>query len=92
MKATKRFAQLLAEIEHSVMGVKSKLQRLSIMGYDSYTLNAKQMSEQLDITYASASTLAKSLEEIGIFKEITGFKRNRLFLFAEYVDLFSRSE
>jgi hypothetical protein len=52
-------------------------------------VNAKQISERLAITYASASTLAKNFEEIGIFKEITGFKRNRLFLFAEYLDLFS---
>lgn len=54
-------------------------------------MNAKQMSERLGITYAPASTLDKSFEEIGIFKEITGFKRNRLFLFAEYLDLFSRT-
>ena len=47
---------------------------------------------RLSITYASASTLAKSFEEIGIFKEITGFKRNRLFLFAEYLALSSRTE
>ena len=57
--------------------------------YSQPIMNAKQMSERLGITYASASTLAKSFEEIGIFKEITGFKRNRLFLFAEYLDLFS---
>jgi DNA-binding MarR family transcriptional regulator len=55
-------------------------------------MNAKQMSERLAITYASASTLAKSFEESGIFKKVTGFKRNRLFLFAEYLDLFSRTE
>ena len=59
--------------------------------YSQPIMNAKQMSERLGITYASASTLAKSFEEIGIFKEITGFKRNRLFLFAEYLDLFSRT-
>ena len=47
---------------------------------------------RIDVTYASASTLAKSFEEIGIFKEITGFKRNRLFLFDEYLNLFSRNE
>jgi Fic family protein len=57
--------------------------------YSQPIVNAKQISERLAITYASASTLAKSFEEIGIFKEITGFKRNRLFLFAEYLDLFS---
>jgi len=60
--------------------------------YSQPIMNAKQMSERLGITYASASTLAKSFEEIGIFKEITGFKRNRLFLFAEYLALFSRTE
>jgi len=60
--------------------------------YSQPIMNAKQMSERLGIPYASASTLAKSLEEIGIFKEITGFKMNRLFLFAEYLDLFSRTK
>jgi cobalamin biosynthesis protein CobT len=55
-------------------------------------MRERALSERLDITFASASTLAKSLEEIGIFKEITGFKRNRLFLFGEYLDLFSSTE
>lgn len=46
------------------------------------------MSERLGITHGSASTLAKSFEDIGILKEIAGFKRNRLFLFVEYLNLF----
>jgi len=81
--------------EHKIMGLgkRAKIgQELLKHLYSQPIMNAKQMSKQLDITYASASTLAKSLEEIGIFKEITGFKRNRLFLFAEYLDLFSRTE
>jgi Fic family protein len=73
------------------LGKRAKLgQELLKHLYSQPIMNAKQMSERLSITYASASTLAKSFEEIGIFKEITGFKRNRLFLFAEYLDLFSR--
>ncbi len=81
--------------EHKIMalGKRAKIgQELLKTLYSQPILNAKQMSERLGITYASASTLAKSFEEIGIFKEITGFKRNRLFLFAEYLDLFSRTE
>jgi len=81
--------------EHKIMGLgkRAKIgQELLKHLYSQPIMNAKQMSERLAITYASASTLAKSLEEIGIFKEITGFKRNRLFLFAEYLDLFSRTE
>lgn len=81
--------------EHKIIGLgkRAKIgQELLKHLYSQPIMNAKQMSERLGITYASASTLAKSLEEIGIFKEITGFKRNRLFLFAEYLDLFSRTE
>jgi len=81
--------------EHKIMGLgkRAKIgQELLKHLYSQPIMNAKQMSERLGITYASASTLAKGLEEIGIFKEITGFKRNRLFLFAEYLDLFSRTE
>jgi len=78
--------------EQSIMalGKRAKVgQELLKHLYSQPIMNAKQMSERLGITYASASTLAKNFEEIGIFKEITGFKRNRLFLFAEYLDLFS---
>jgi Fic family protein len=81
--------------EHKIMalGKRAKIgQELLKHLYSQPIMNAKQMSERLGITYASASTLAKSFEEIGIFKEITGFKRNRLFLFAEYLDLFSKTK
>ena len=81
--------------EHKIMGLgkRAKIgQELLKHLYSQPIMNAKQMSERLDITYASTSTLAKSLEEIGILKEITGFKRNRLFMFAEYLNLFSRTE
>lgn len=57
--------------------------------YSQPILNANQISERLGITYASASTLAKGFEEIGILQEITGFKRNRLFVFTEYLNLFT---
>lgn len=54
-------------------------------------LNAKQIAERLQITYQSASTLAKSFEQIGILEEITGYKRNRLFVFSEYLNLFTHT-
>ena len=53
-------------------------------------VNLKQIGELLQITHPSASILAKEFERIGIFKEITGFKRNQLFKFAEYVNLFKK--
>lgn len=58
--------------------------------YSQPIVNIKQVATRLQITHPSASTLAKQFEKIGIFKEITGFKRNRLFVFSEYLKLFEK--
>lgn len=58
--------------------------------YSQPILNTKQVAERLQISRPSASALAKQFEKIGIFKEITGFKRNRLFVFSEYLKLFEK--
>jgi len=58
--------------------------------YSQPILNTKQIAERLQITHPSASALAKKFEKIDIFKESTGFKRNRLFVFSEYLKLFEK--
>jgi len=58
--------------------------------YSQPILNTKQIVKKLQITYPSANTLVKQFEKIGILNEITGFKRNRLFVFSEYLKLFER--
>jgi len=58
--------------------------------YSQPILNTKQIAERLQITHPSAGTLVNQFENIGILKEITGFKRNRLFVFFEYLKLFEK--
>jgi len=58
--------------------------------YSHPILNTKQIAEKLQITYPSANTLVKQFEKIGILKESTGFKRNRFFVFFEYLKLFEK--
>jgi Fic family protein len=60
---------------------------LNIM-YGSPTMSIKQISEALDITPTSAGTLVNKLIEKGVLKELTGFARNRLFTYEEYLGLF----
>ena len=57
--------------------------------YSQPIMNASQIAQLLEVTHQSASSLARSFEEIGILKESTGFKRNRLFVFSEYLKLFT---
>ena len=57
--------------------------------YSDPIMNANQISQKLHLSHQSASALVRSFEECGILKEITGFKRNRLFVFSDYLNLFS---
>ena len=57
--------------------------------YSNPIMNANQIGQRLHLSHQSASALVRSFEECGILKEITGFKRNRLFVFSDYLNLFS---
>lgn len=58
--------------------------------YSQPIMNINQISKRLEIAHPSASTLAKKFQDVGILNEITGFKRNRLFIFSEYLSLFGK--
>lgn len=64
-------------------------QKLLKQLYSQPILNTAQIAQRLGVTHQSASALARSFEELGIFKELTGFKRNRLFVFSDYLNLFT---
>ncbi|MCG2813451.1 MAG: hypothetical protein L6245_02090, partial [Thermodesulfovibrionales bacterium] len=53
-------------------------------------MSAKLIGQRLSLTHPSVNQLLNDFQKIGILKEITGFKRNRLFVFKEYLDLFKK--
>lgn len=74
------------------LGKRAKIgQRLLLELFSQPILSINQIAKQLNVTFPSASTLAKQFEEKGILKETTGFKKNRMFVFSEYLKLFADS-
>lgn len=53
-------------------------------------ITARQLSEELGVSFQAASTALKSLEKAGIVRERTGYGRNRVFAAEEVVALLSR--
>ena len=53
-------------------------------------INVKQASKKLKITFQSANTLIAEFQKIGVLSEISGFDRNRLFGFTDYIDIFKK--
>ncbi len=47
--------------------------------------------EPLGVSKQTASVLVKEFEEKGILKEITGYERNKLFIFDKYLAIYSQS-
>jgi len=58
--------------------------------YSEPIMSAKLIGQRLSLTHPSVNQLLNDFQKIGILKEITGFKRNRLFVFKEYLDLFKK--
>ncbi len=54
-------------------------------------INVKEVEEILSISTKPANRIVQDFVEMEILKEITGYKRNRLFLFNDYYKLFADS-
>lgn len=56
--------------------------------YKKPLINVKDVEILLNVTTKPANAIIQEFIKLGILKEITGYKRNRLFLFEEYYNLF----
>jgi len=65
-------------------------QRLLVFLYSQPIVSSKLICQTLSITHPAANQIIKDFQKIGILKEITGFRRNRLFVFSEYLGLFEK--
>lgn len=60
--------------------------------YSKPIINARKVEIIIGKSNVSAYKLIKSLEDLGILTEATGGQRDRLYLFKEYLDLFSTKD
>ena len=90
----KEIVSLKADIEQTMLpGLHSRKQnnahKLVQMLYKQPVIKIKQVEELLGVQYNTAAALIRDLVKLGILREITGHKRNRLYIFDPYVRLFT---
>ncbi|MDP2041846.1 MAG: Fic family protein [Algoriphagus sp.] len=59
--------------------------------YKQPIVDTAYVSERLEIHASTANRLIKDFLDMGILEELTGYKRNRIFAFSEYMNLFNQS-
>lgn len=65
-------------------------ERLLKLLYSEPILDAPTVEKKLGLKHPTHYQLIKDFQDMGILSEMTGFKRNRLFVFSEYMDLFEK--
>ena len=90
----REIVSLKAEIEQTVLSAmrgrkQSNARKLIQALYKQPVVKIKQVETLLDVQYNTAAALIRDLVKSGILQEITGHKRNRLYIFAPYVRLFT---
>ena len=58
--------------------------------YSKPVISVADVIKELNVTKQTAHTLIQDFEKLKILKEQTGFKRNRIFVFDQYLSLFER--
>jgi Fic family protein len=89
-----RIIQLRARTEEKIAGSLGKRLprgiRLLTYLYSNPVVVMAEIAQKLDMDVSTAHRLIKDFESLNILKEKTGFKRNRIFVFEEYLELFER--
>ena len=91
LETFRRIIALRQEYEDEILTLGSRAknaQRLLLLMYANPIVNVKLVEMRLNIGFSSANRLLKSLTELGILTEVTGFSRNRLFVLEKYLNLF----
>jgi Fic family protein len=58
--------------------------------YSKPVVTVSDVMTNLDVTKQTANTLIRDFNNLGILNEQTGYKRNRIFVFKEYLSLFDK--
>lgn len=83
--------QLRQEMDTLVLGMGRRAenaQQLLNQLYKRPSTTVQDVSELLGISSTAATNLIKQLQSDGVLREITGYQRNRVFLFERYITLF----
>ena len=91
LETFKGILELQQEYDTNILTLGSRAknaQKLLLLMYANPIVNVKLVEMGLDMGFSSANRLLKSLTELGILREVTGFSRNRLFVLEKYLNLF----
>jgi len=93
IKTFNSIIQLRKEVEKKITGLGRRspiAMELLHHLYSKPTMDMTEIAKVLDVNISTSQRLLKDLTRLKILKEQTGFKRNMIFVFEEYLDIFRK--
>jgi len=84
-----RIIALQERHRHEVTDLRGNALKLLDHLFQQPLVNVTTVRSMLGVSFPTASKLVSSFEELGLLEEVTGYKRNRVFRYSEYLSLFS---
>jgi Fic family protein len=81
----------LRDQHRAQLSTSNELRTLDLL-FDQSMITVKRLASVLQVTAATGNNIVSRMEQLGILDEVTGFKRNRKFLYRPYMALFADAE
>jgi Fic family protein len=86
-----QIVELRERLRHAAQSVDMSVNTLKLLDYlfEQPVINVKEAQKRLDVSFPAANGMINDLQRVGVLSEVTGGRRNRIFRFTPYLDLFS---
>jgi len=85
--------KLREKYNKKILKLNSRAEMASLLLKELYSkpkMNVKEIAFILKVSYVTANDLANNFEKLGLFRETTGYARNRVYVLEEYLNLFKQ--
>jgi cell filamentation protein, protein adenylyltransferase len=90
-QTARRIVELREQLRHATQSADMSVNTLKLLDhlFEQPVINVKAAQERLGVSFPAANGMIRDLQKVGVLTEVTGGRRNRMFRFDPYVDLFA---
>jgi Fic family protein len=90
-QTARQIVELREQLRRGAQAADVSVNTLKLMDYlfEQPVINVKAAQQRLGVSFPAAGRIVSDLQNTGVLTEITGGRRNRMFRFVRYLDLFA---
>jgi Fic family protein len=90
-QTARQIVELRERLRHAAQSTDMSVNTLKLLDhlFEQPVINVKEAQRRLSVSFPAANGMVNELQRVGVLTEVTGGRRNRMFRFDPYLDLFA---